>query len=278
MSASLSPSGSGGRAAAAFALFALAVYIFLYLPVVAMVVLSFNDSISIGLPWSGFTLRWYRESLYNSLAIGAFWNSVKLAVVVSLVSTTLGLGVALASRRTFHGKALLLNALILPLLIPGLVLAVGQLTLWNLLGLLPGLWGTTLLGHLVYCVPFAFLNIFPRVHRFDLNIEAAAADLGAGPWTVFRTILVPRIMPGLLASLLFCFTLSFDEFTRTLFLIGAENTLPIYFWSIILTDPSPAASAIATLSVLFSLGVVGAGLLALGIRRRPGAPAIAGAH
>ncbi|WP_149538276.1 ABC transporter permease [Siccirubricoccus phaeus] len=268
---------SRSGAATAFGLFAIAVYVFLYLPVITMVVLSFNNSIGIGLPWGGFTTRWYRESLENALARNAFLSSVQLAVVVSLVSSSLGLGVALAFRRAFRGKALMLNALILPLLMPGIVLAVGQITLWNLLGLLPGLWGTALLGHLVYTVPFAFLNIFPRVHRFDPNIEAAAADLGAGPWTVFATILLPRILPGLLASALFCFTLSFDEFTRTLFLIGAENTLPIYFWSIILTDPSPAASAIATLSVLFSLGIVALGLLALSGRRR-GRAALAGAQ
>jgi ABC-type spermidine/putrescine transport system permease subunit II len=264
-SASLSRNAVG-----AFGLFAVAVYFFLYAPVVTMVILSFNDSIGIGLPWGGFTTRWYRESFANTLAIGAFFNSVRLAVVVSIVSTTLGLGVALASRRIFKGKALVLNALILPLLIPGIVLAVGQITLFNVMGFLPGLWGATLLGHLVYTVPFAFLNIFPRVHRFDPNIEAAAADLGATPWVVFRTILLPQIMPGLIASLLFCFTLSFDEFTRTLFLIGSENTLPVYFWPIILTDPSPAASAIATLSVLFSLSVIGGGLLLLNLRRRKG--------
>jgi spermidine/putrescine transport system permease protein len=262
------PASFSRRAVRLFGVFALVVYIFLYAPVVVMVVLSFNDSVSIGLPWAGFTTRWYRESLDNTLAINAFFNSVKLAVVVSVVSTTLGLGVALASRRAFKGKGLVLNALILPLLMPGIVLAVGQITLFNVMGLLPGLWGATLLGHLVYTVPFAFLNIFPRVHRFDANIESAAADLGAEPWTVFRTILLPQIMPGLIASLLFCFTLSFDEFTRTLFLIGSENTLPIYFWSIILSDPSPAASAIATLSLMFSLSVIGGGLALLSLRRR----------
>ena len=273
------PAALSRRAVALFGVFAGAVYVFLYAPVVTMAVLSFNESIGIGLPWGGFTTRWYRESLTNTLALTAFLNSAKLAIVVSILSTTLGLGVALASRRVFLGKGLLLNALIMPLLIPGIVLAVGQITLWNVLGLLPGLWGTTLLGHLVYTVPFAFLNIFPRLHRFDPNMEAAAADLGAGPWTAFRTILLPSIMPGLIASLLFCFTLSFDEFTRTLFLVGSENTLPVYFWSIILTDPSPAASAIATMSMLFSLAVIGSGLglVGLGRRRAAGRVALAGA-
>ncbi len=260
--------------------FAFAVYVFLYLPVATMVVLSFNDSVSIGLPWVRFTTRWYAESLANPLALGAFLNSVKLGGVVAAISSVLGLGAALAFRRAFRGKGLALNALILPLLIPGIVLAVGQITVFQIMGWLPGLWGSALAGHLVYTVPFAFLTIFPRVHRFDPNIEAAAADLGAGPWTVFRTILLPRILPGLIASFLFCFTLSFDEFIRTLFLVGAENTLPIYFWSIILTNPSPEASALATLSVLFSLGIVGMAVLTLRLgRRRSGEAGLpAGGH
>lgn len=264
----LASASLSSRAVRTFSAFAIVAYVFLYAPVITMIVLSFNDSVSIGLPWVSFTTRWYRESFVNTLAIGAFFNSLQLGVVVSVLSTTIGLGLALASRRVFKGKALVLNALILPLLIPGIVLAVGQITLFNVLDLLPGLWTATLLGHLVYTVPFAFLNIFPRVHRFDPNIEAAAADLGATPWVVFRTILLPRIMPGLVVSLLFCFTLSFDEFTRTLFLIGSENTLPVYFWSIILSDPSPATSALATLSVLFSVSVIGGGLALLGMRRR----------
>jgi spermidine/putrescine transport system permease protein len=252
---------------------ALVTYVFLYLPVVTMVVLSFNNSTTIGLPWGGFTTRWYSQSLSNTVALNAFISSVELGVVVSILSTSLGLGTALAFRRVFVGKGLMLNVLILPLLIPGIVLAVGQLTLWNLLGFLPGLWDSALLGHLVYTVPFAFLNIFPRVHRFDPNIETAAADLGATPLTVFRTILLPRILPGLVASMLFCFTLSFDEFVRTLFLIGAQNTLPLYFWSIILSNPSPEASAVATMSVLFSLSMVGIGLVALRRGRQPAIPA-----
>src|SRR3712207_17454 len=235
-----------------------------------MVVLSFNDSVSIGLPWVRFTMRWYAESLSNPLALGAFLNSVQLGLLVAVTSSLLGLGAALAFRRAFRGKGLVLNALILPMLVPGIVMAVGQLTVWKVLGLLPDLWGSAFAGHLVYTVPFAFLTIFPRVHRFDPNIEAAAADLGAGPWTVCRTILLPRILPGVIASVLFCFTLSFDEFVRTLFLIGAENTLPIYFWSIILTNPSPEASALATLSVLFSLCIVGAAVLVLQLGRRRG--------
>lgn len=263
----ISPAALSTRAVIGFWAAALVAYVFLYAPIAAMVSLSFNDSLSIGLPWAGFTTKWYAASI-QATAISAFLNSFKLAIAVSLVATLLGLGVALASRRVSRFQGVLMNALFLALLMPGIALAVGQSTFFKAIGLLPGLWTTTFIGHLTYTVPFAFLNIYPRLHKFDPNLEAAAADLGATPWTAFHTVLLPQIMPGIVASVLFCFTLSFDEFTRTLFLVGNENTLPTYLWSIILADPSPVTSAIATLSMLFSLGVIGAGLAMLSLRQR----------
>jgi ABC-type spermidine/putrescine transport system permease subunit II len=252
--------------------FATSVFLFLYTPVITLVVLSFNDSVSISLPWGGFTTRWYREALANSGAFNAFLNSVRLGVVVGMLSSFIGLTTALAFRRVFIGKSAVLGALLLPLLIPGIVLAVAQAVVWDVAGWTMDMWTSTLVGHLIYTVPFAFLTIFPRVYRFDPNIEAAAMDLGARPLVAFRTIVLPRIAPGLIASFLFCFTLSFDEFIRTLFLIGSQNTLPIYLWSIILNNPSPQTSAIALLSMAFSLVMVGIGALLLnqgfGFRRR----------
>lgn len=252
------------RSAPWLGLFALAVYIFLYAPVATMVAMSFNDSISITLPWGGFTTKWYGRALSNTQAWGAFFNSLRLGLVVGLVSSLIGLLTALAFRRAFRGKSPVLTGLLMPILLPSIVLAVGQTVLWNLLGFRTDLWTSTLLGHLVYTVPFAFVMIYPRVYKFDPNIEAAAMDLGAGRFTAFRTIVLPRIMPGVVASMLFCFTLSLDEFVRTMFLIGAQNTLPMYLWSIMLTDPSPETNAIATLSVCFSLSVVGLAMLIAG--------------
>jgi ABC-type spermidine/putrescine transport system permease subunit II len=92
-------------------------------------------------------------------------------------------------------------------------------------------------------------------------------DLGASPLIAFLTVILPQIAPGLVASFLFCFTLSFDEFVRTLFLIGSQNTLPLYLWSVILNNPSPQTSAIAILSMMFSLVVVGIGSMLLRQRR-----------
>jgi spermidine/putrescine transport system permease protein len=240
---------------------------FLYAPVLTLIILSFNNSVGISLPWAGFTIRWYSEALSNTGALNAFGNSVKLGVGVGIISTLIGLLAALAFRRAIAGRPVVLASLLIPLLIPGIVLAVAQAVLWNVAGWTMNLWTSTLIGHLVYTCPFAFLTIFPRLHRFDPNIEAAAMDLGASPPVAFATIVLPRIAPGLVASFLFCFTLSFDEFVRTLFLIGAQNTLPIYLWSIILNNPSPQTSAIAILSMTFSLVTVAVGALLLRRRR-----------
>ena len=244
-------------------MFAAATFLFLYLPVMTLVGLSFNNSVGISLPWEGFTARWYQEALANTGAFNAFLNSARLGVIVGLISTFIGLMTALAFRHAFAGRSLVLGTLLIPLLIPGLVLAVAQAVIWNVAGWTMSLWSSTLVTHVIYTVPFAFLTIFPRVYRFDPNIEAAAMDLGAGPLVAFLTIVLPRIAPGLTASFLFCFTLSFDEFIRTLFLIGSQNTLPIYLWSIILNNPSPQTSAIAILSMSFSLAIVGVGSLLL---------------
>jgi ABC-type spermidine/putrescine transport system permease subunit II len=243
--------------------FATLILLFLYVPVATLIVLSFNNSNSMSLPWVGFTTRWYSEALANSGAFVAFLNSAKLGICVGVLSTLIGLLTALAFRRAIIGKPAILGALLIPLLVPGIVLAVSQAVTWNIAGWVMDLWSSTLIGHLVYTVPFAFLTIFPRVHRFDRNIEAAAMDLGAPPLVAFWTIVVPQIAPGLVASFLFCFTLSFDEFVRTLFLIGPQNTLPIYLWSIILNNPSPQTSAITILSMAFSLVTVGVGSLLL---------------
>jgi len=244
----------------------IVVLAFLYAPVLTLIVLSFNNSVGVSLPWAGFTLRWYLEAFSNTGAFNAFANSIKLGMGVGIVSTLIGLLAALAFRRAIAGRPVVLASLLLPLLIPGIVLAVAQAVLWNVAGWTMKLWTSTLIGHLVYTCPFAFLTIFPRLHRFDPNIEYAATDLGASPPVAFATIVLPQIVPGLAASFLFCFTLSFDEFVRTLFLIGSENTLPIYLWSIVLNNPSPQTSAIAILSMIFSLATVAIGSLLL--RRR----------
>src|SRR6516225_11814442 len=133
----------------------IVVLAFLYAPVLTLIVLSFNNSVGVSLPWAGFTLRWYLEAFSNTGAFNAFANSIKLGMGVGIVSTLIGLLAALAFRRAIAGRPVVLASLLIPLLIPGIVLAVAQAVLWNVADWTMKLWTSTLIGHLVYTCPAA---------------------------------------------------------------------------------------------------------------------------
>jgi spermidine/putrescine transport system permease protein len=247
---------SGARQHAPLYLYAGLMYLFFYAPVIYLVVFSFNDAAATTPPWRGLTFEWYRQVLANAGLRSAFTNSLTLGLATATVSATLGMLMALAFRWSFRGKRLVFALLLLPMLTPGIVFGVALMLLWRVCGLTPGLFSSALVAHVTYTLPFAFLVIFTRLHRFDRALEEAAMDLGADPVTTFRRITLPLIAPGLVGAAIFCFTLSFDEFIRTLFVIGNENTLPIYLWSMIMTDSTPQTSAVGSLIVAFSLAWV----------------------
>lgn len=236
------------------AAWALAVYAFLYVPVLTMALFSFHDANVTALPWRGFTLRWYLQAFQNPRLGVAFQNSVLLGLAVVATAVALGTALALAFRRAFRGKSATLNLILLPLLTPGIVYGVAFVLVWRTTSLTASLFGSTFLGHVTFVLPFVFLTVFPRIHRFDQSLEDAAMDLGATRAVTFRRITLPLIRPGVVAGAVLAFTLSFDEFIRTFFLAGSDLTLPLYLWSIVVNDVSPQPNAIATLTVCFSLG------------------------
>lgn len=231
-------------------------YLFFYAPIVYLVIFSFNAATTTTPPWRGFTLEWYGLVLGNAGLRTAFLNSVSLGVATALISVTVGTLMAFAFRWRFRGKAFVFSLLLLPMLTPGIVLGVALTLLWRFFQLTPGLFSSTLVAHVIYTLPFAFLIVFTRLHRFDRSLEEAAMDLGADHLSTFRHVTFPLIRPGLIAAGLFAFTLSFDEFIRTFFVIGNENTLPMYVWSMIMTDISPQTNAIGAMIVGFSLSWV----------------------
>jgi ABC-type spermidine/putrescine transport system permease subunit II len=241
------------RGDVALYLYAALLYLFFYAPVIYLVVFSFNDAAATTPPWRGFTLQWYRQIFANSDLRAAFVNSLSLGIVSAVLSVAVGTLMAFAFRWPFRGKGLVFALLLLPMLTPGIVFGVALTLLWRFLGLTPGLFTSTLVAHVTYTLPFAFLVVFTRLHRFDRSLEEAAMDLGADQVTTFRLVTLPIILPGLVAGAIFCFTLSFDEFIRTFFVIGNENTLPMYLWSMIMTDSTPQTSAVGSVIVAFSL-------------------------
>ncbi|WP_108658855.1 ABC transporter permease [Acuticoccus kandeliae] len=232
-----------------------AFFVFMYGPILLLFALSFNDSQLIGLPFKGFTTRWYGEVANDATLIEAVINSVSIGIVSSLIAVALALSLALAFKRDLPFKGLLFNFILLPIIIPGLVSGIVMLIGAGYAGVRYGLWTTTLVTHVTWVLPFAFLTLYPRVTRLDPALEEAAMDLGAPPRIVFRRVTLPLIQPSIVATALFAFTLSFDEFIRTLFVIGNVRTVPVYLWTLVIEQAAPFLPAVGVTMMAVSIAV-----------------------
>jgi ABC-type spermidine/putrescine transport system permease subunit II len=234
-------------------LYAATFFFLLYAPLVMIGVLSFNDSEITGFPISEFSLRWYRGVLGNPVLLKAFGHSVMVGIAAAVMSTLLALGLALAFRHDFRGKGLILNMVLVPVVVPGIIGGIVLLIFFGYAEIRPSLMTTVLVAHVNWVLPFAFLTLYPRVHRFDQTLEEAAMDLGANPRQIFLRIVLPIIRPGIIATALFSFSLSFDEFIRTVFVVGEERTVPIQFWTMIVDRLAPELPAMAVMIILVSM-------------------------
>ncbi len=233
--------------------YALAMYIFLYVPILILGIFSVNNSAVVAFPLSGFTLRWYRSALTDPVLLSSFRQSVSLGIVTALISTSAALLLALAFRHGFRGQGVVFHLILVPLIIPGIVSGIVLLVLFGVLGIDLSVWWTVLPAHITYTLPFAFLSLYPRIHGLDPSLEEAAMDLGAERWETFRRVTFPLIRPGLVAAGLFAFSLSFDEFIRTYFLVGTQRTLPVHVWTMLVETLSPEVTALAVLIVVISV-------------------------
>ena len=227
--------------------------VFLYLPIVFLIIFSFNDSILLALPLSGFTLKWYHAVFQTPELLVALSNTIWVALVSSFLSTWIGAMMAIAtSRYSFRGRKLFASVATFPMVIPYLVLGIALLLFFNALGIPLNLWTVTI-GHVVINLPYAMLIVGARLSDFPAHLEDASMDLGATYWQTLQHITIPIIMPALLSAFLSSFTTSFDEFALTFFLTGSENTLPIYIYSQ-LRFPSrlPLAITIAAIVIVVS--------------------------
>jgi ABC-type spermidine/putrescine transport system permease subunit II len=234
-------------------------YAFLYVPILLLIALSFNDSATIGLPFKGGTLEWYREVFGSAQMLRAIGNSVALGMASAVIATLLALSLAIGFRENFPFKNLLMKMILLPMLVPGIVGGVIYLMFFGYGGIEFGVWTTALPVHVTWVLPFAFLTLFPRLHGFDRSLEEAAADLGATPMVVFRRVTFPLIKPGVVATAMFAFTLSFDEFIRTLFVIGSQRTVPVHLWTLLSDQMAPFLPAVGVVIMAISMLVSLAG-------------------
>ncbi len=221
----------GKRRMSGLAVYAVIYLVFIYVPVLFLPLFSFNDSIYVAFPLKGFTLAWYGKMVNSPGLIAALTNSVKVGATVAVISTIFGtLAAKAVTRYRLPGRGATIGFIMLPLVIPGIIMGIALLLLANFVGVKLSLF-TIGLGHMLVTVPFAMLVMISRLEGFDKNLEEASLDLGENGWTTFWRVTFPLAIPGLIASLLLTFTISFDEFILAFFLAGTDVTLPIYIWS-----------------------------------------------
>lgn len=240
--------------------------LFLLAPLVVLVVFAFNDSTTATLPLEGFTTAWFSEAFTNGQLTSALLRSALIAVAAAVLATMLGLmaSVGLTSER-LRLRSLTVAALMLPLVVPYISLAVGLVILLQALSLEASL-TAVVLGHVVIALPFAILVLFPRLRTLDPAMNEAARDLGATDLSAFRLITLPLLGPALVSSFLISFVTSFDEFAIAFFLApSGEPTYPIFLYASSRTPALlPQVIAIGTLVIALSIALV---LLAEGGRR-----------
>jgi putative spermidine/putrescine transport system permease protein len=239
--------------------------IFLYGPMIAVLVLSFQGpSASLVFPLRDPSLLWFDE-LFNPRrtgdVVGAFYRSMPLALIVMILTVLISVTAGFAFRRRFRGSNIVFYMAIASLIVPGLVLSIGTLVTFRYLGL-PAAWYSSALGaHLSWALPFGLLIMFAVLGRLNPSFEEAAYDLGATKWQTVKEVVVPIVLPGIIAVALFGFTLSYDEFPRSWLTVGSKNTLPLEIWTMTTNVTSPALYALGTVTTVISFTVIA---LALG--------------
>lgn len=246
--------------------------IFLWAPILLMAGYAFSGS-RVPFQWGGFSLRWFEALAVNERLLEAAWLSLRIGAAAATLATLLGLalGWVLARHGRFRGRPLFGVLAGAPLVLPEVVMGLALLLLFVGLQALTG-WPaqrgavTVWLAHAALGMAYVAVLVQARLAGLDPALEEAAADLGASPAVVFRTITLPLIAPSLAAGWLLAFTLSLDDVVLASFVSGpGATTLPVYLFSQLRLGMTPEANALAL--VMLALAAM-LGLLAWVIRLR----------
>lgn len=236
----------------AFVVYAIIFTAYVYLPILSLIGFSFNQG-GLTFPFVGFTLDWYAELFANESMMQAIQRSLMLAFATMVVTTILATALAIAYRREFVGKRLILFLLILGIITPGITYGVGATLFLNeILGLSKSLW-LALTVHVVWTLPFSFIVLLAGFPPTLAQNEQAARVMGADNPTVFRKIVFPQIAPTVLGAAVFAFTLSYNEATRGLLILGQQNTMPLEVFAIAGSRrPTPELFALGSITTVVS--------------------------
>lgn len=230
--------------------------LFFYLPILYIIVFSFNDSRSLT-KFSGFSLRWYEKMFADSTMMEAVLYTVIIAVIATVVATVVGTITAIGlskSRKVVQKMVERINDL--PVMNPDIVTAISLLMFFSVLTVKKG-FGTLLLAHIMFCVPYVMLSVTPKLRSLDPNLIDAAMDLGATPFQALTKVIVPQIKPGIISGALIAFTMSFDDFVISYFTTGnGVNNISILVYTMS-KRVNPSINALSTIVILLITLVLG---------------------
>lgn len=236
---------------------------FLYLPLLGVAVFSVNEA-KRGLVWKGFTLDWYIKLFSNEWILEAAWNTLILAVVSTLIATVLGTVLAIGmdrfpwGRRTNNFLDVILH---IPVVIPDIILAAALVVAFGILRMISSIFEPGLLnmiiGHITFQIAFVALVVRSRLVAIGRDVEEAARDLFASNWYLLRRVMLPLLMPGIVAGGMLAFTLSLDDFVISFFTAGPESqTLPLFIFAAVRRGVTPQIHALSTLIMIITVILV----------------------
>ena len=224
-------------------------FLFFYAPIIYIIVFSFNESRSLT-NFTGFSLQWYEKMFNDRVMMESIINTVVIAVLATIISTVVGTISAIglsSSKRIVRNLVEQVNDL--PIMNPEIVTAIGLLMFFTALNISKG-FGTLLVAHIMFCIPYVMLSITPKLRSLDPNLADAALDLGATPWQALIKVIVPQIMPGIISGALIAFTMSFDDFIISYFVTGngvSNISILVYAMS---KRINPSINAVSTIMIV----------------------------
>ena len=230
--------------------------LFFYLPILYIIIFSFNDSRSLT-KFGGFSLRWYEKMFADSTMMEAVLYTVIIAVIATVVATVVGTITAIGlskSRKVVQKMVERVNDL--PVMNPDIVTAISLLMFFSVLTVKKG-FGTLLIAHIMFCIPYVMLSVTPKLRSLDPNLIDAAMDLGATPFQALTKVIVPQIKPGIVSGALIAFTMSFDDFVISYFTTGnGVNNISILVYTMS-KRVNPSINALSTIVILLITLVLG---------------------
>lgn len=232
------------------------VYAFLYLPIIVIIIFSFNDTLR-SLLWQSFTFKWYQELIHDTDLLKVSWHSLAVGVLSATFAAILGTLTAIGLHRyRFPGRKTMLGLIFFLILVPDIVLAVALLMLYNFFNFPLGFW-SIFLAHTSFCMPFVAVMVLSRIKNLDSELVEAAKDLGASDSTILRQILLPLLLPAILAGWLISFTLSLDDVMISFFVSSpAFQILPLKIYSMARLGASPELNALCTIILAITLVLI----------------------